>query len=210
MQCVTRTLTLCMAAGLLMSGCGSRSQQGAATPATRTPAARKAINPADAISANMVSAVPVNKTPSVPVEVRFEVKDHPQIAQPVAVDLVIVPLSASVDRVSGKVQTEDGLDLLDGEQIPASDRPTEGVPIRHTVRVQPKQDGIFMFSVVVTVDAAGQSSTQTFTMPLIAGSGMPDLPEPGRNAPGRASSTATAASTAVLTAAKPRSTAATQ
>lgn len=210
MQCVTRTLTLCVAAGLLMSGCGSRSQQGAATSATRTPAARKAINPADAISANMVSAVPVNKTPSVPVEVRFEVKDRPQIAQPVAVDLVIVPLSASVDRVSGKVQTEDGLDLLDGEQIPASDRPTEGVPIRHTVRVQPKQDGIFMFSVVVTVDAAGQSSSQTFTMPLIAGSGIPDLPEPGRNAPGRASAAAAAASTAALTAAKPRGTAATQ
>jgi hypothetical protein len=210
MQCATRTLTLLVAAALLTSACGSRSQPGAGAPATKNTAARKAVNPADAISANMVSAVPLNKTPSVPVEVRFEVKDRPQIAQPVAVDLVIVPLSGSVDRVSGKVQTEEGLDLLDGEQIPPSDRPAEGVPIRHTVRVQPKQDGIFMFSAVVTVDSGGASSTQTFTMPLIAGSGMPDLPEPSHSAPARASAAAAPASTAALAAAKPAATAAAQ
>jgi hypothetical protein len=176
MQTATRTLTLCVAAAMLLCACGSGSKQTAATPKKPAAGAAKAVDPANAISANMVSAVAINKTTGVPVEVRFELKDRPQVAQPVEVDLVIVPLSGSVDRVSGKVQAEDGLDLIDGGQIPATDRPPEGVPIRHTIRVQPKQDGIFMFSAVVTVDAAGQSTSQTFSMPVIAGAGMSDLP----------------------------------
>jgi hypothetical protein len=180
-----------VAAIALLSGCGSGSRQGASNSATRTPAAaRKAANPADAISANMVSAVVLNKTAAVPIEVRFELKEHPQVAQPVQVDLVMVPLSGAVDRVSAKVQAEDGLDLVDGADIPGTDRPAEGVPIRHTIRVQPKQDGIFVVSAVVTVvDASGGTSTQTFSMPVIAGAGMPDLPA----RPAGTSKTATAA-----------------
>ena len=194
MQTVTKTLTLCLAAATLLSGCGFGSKQGAATPSgPAQAAARKPVNPAVAISANMVSAVALNKTTGVPVEVRFELKDRPQIEHPLAVDLVIVPLSASVDRVSGKVLAEDGLELVDGGEIPASDRPPEGVPIRHTVRVQPKQDGIFMFTAVLNVDAAGQSSTQTFSMPLIAGAGMPDLPPGGTPKPRTSTTTAAAA-----------------
>jgi hypothetical protein len=179
MQTATRTLTLCVAAAMLLCACGSGSKQTAATAKKPAPGTVKAVDPANAISANMVSAVAINKTTGVPVEVRFELKNRPQVAQPVDVDLVIVPLSGSVDRVSGKVQAEDGLDLIDGAQITATDRPPEGVPIRHTIRVQPKQDGIFMFSAVVTVDAAGQSTSQTFSMPVIAGAGMSDLPAPG-------------------------------
>ncbi|HKD54819.1 MAG TPA: hypothetical protein VKB72_11465 [Steroidobacteraceae bacterium] len=216
MQIVTRTLTLCLAAAALLSGCGFGSKQDGATSSGPTQAAaRKPVNPADAISANMVSAVALNKPAGVPVEVRFEIKDRPQIAQPVDVDLVIVPLSASVDRVSGKVQAEDGLDLVDGADIPPSDRPPEGVPIRHTIKVQPKRDGIFMFTAVLAVDAGGQTSMQTFTMPVIAGTGMPDLPAPGAAAPNGRAGVAGAApapghASAALVAAKPVSAAAAQ
>lgn len=215
MQTVVRTVTLCLAAAALLAGCGSGTPQGAANLSNKARAAAKAVKPADAISANMVSAVALNKTAGVPVEVRFEIKDRPQIAQPLDVDLVIVPLSASVDRVSGKVQTEDGLELVDGADIPTSDHPAEGVPLRHTVRVQPKQDGIFVLSAVLTVDGGGQSSTQTFSMPLIAGAGMPDLPAPtaaphGTRA-GSASSTPTGGqASAALVAAKPGAAAAAQ
>src|SRR5262249_41753640 len=129
--------------------------------------------------------------------------------------LVIVPLSASVDRVSGKVQAEDGLDLVDGADIPTSDRPPEGVPIRHTIKVQPERDGIFMFTAVLAVDAAGQTSTQPFTIPVIAGAGMPDLPAPGSGPTNGQASAASAASvpgraSAALVAAKPGGAAAAQ
>lgn len=215
MQTVVRTVTLCLAAATLLAGCGSGTPQGAANLSAKARAAAKAVKPADAISANMVSAVALNKTAGVPVEVRFEIKDRPQVAQPVDVDLVIVPLSASVDRVSGKVQTEDGLDLIDGADFPTSDHPAEGVPIRHTVRVQPKQDGIFVVSAVLTVDGGGQSSTQTFSMPVIAGAGMPDLPAPTAaphvtHAGSANSAPATGHASAALVAAKPGAAAAAQ
>jgi len=215
MQTVTRILTLCLAGSVLLCGCGFGSKQGAATtPGPKPATAPKPLNPANVISPNMVSAVALNKpAAAVPVEVRFEVKDRPQIGHPVEVDLVIVPLSASVDRVSGRIQTEDGLDLVDGAEIAASDRPPEGVPLRHAIRVQPKQDGIFMCSAVLTVDAAGQSTTQAFSMPVIAGAGMPDLPAPG--APNTRAATASVASapghaSAALAAAKPGGAAAAQ
>jgi len=65
---------------------------------------------------------------------------------------------------------------VDGGQIPAADRPPEGVSIAHTIRVLPKRDGIFTLSAVLTVDSAGQSNRETYSIPIIAGSGMPDLP----------------------------------
>jgi hypothetical protein len=158
----------------ILWGCGSGSHSGdAARASAAAAAAKKAANAAD----TMVSAVTLNKTPNaVPVQVKFELRDHPQVGQPSNIDLVIVPESAAVDRVSGKVESDEGLDLLEGAQIPGTDRPAEGVPIRHSIKVQPQRDGIFTFSAVLVVESGGQPVTETFSMPVIAGAGMPDLP----------------------------------
>jgi len=112
----------------------------------------------------------------VPVQVKFQLRSRPDVAQPLDVDIAIVPVSGSVDRVVGTVEGEDGLDVVDGAQIPAADRPPEGVSIPHIIRVLPKRDGIFTLSAVLTVDSAGQSSRATYSIPIIAGAGMPDLP----------------------------------
>jgi hypothetical protein len=159
-----------LAAGIL---CGCGSGQPPAATASRITAARKPpARPVDTLAVRMVSAVAASKSSAVPVQVRFELRGRPGVAQPLDIDLVIVPTSASIDRVSGKVVTDDGLELIDGAQIPATDRPAQGVPIAHTIRVLPKRDGIFTFSAVVTVDSAGQSTTETYSMPLIAGAGL--------------------------------------
>jgi hypothetical protein len=172
-----RSLVLSIAAAVLIAGCGSRSSGG--SPPGQAPikaVTRKAVNPADELSRTMVSAVAANKPSTLPVQVKFELRDRPDVGQPVDVDLAIVPMSASVDRLSGKVEGEDGLELLDGAQIAATDRPAEGVPIRHAVKVVARREGIFTVHAVVAVDAAGQTSTETYSMPLIAGGGAPDLP----------------------------------
>jgi len=89
---------------------------------------------------------------------------------------MIVPLTGTLDRVSGKVEADDGLELVDGGQIPPTDRPVQGVPIEHLIKVLPKRDGIFTFSAILTMEAGGQSSTEMFSIPLIAGAGLKDLP----------------------------------
>jgi hypothetical protein len=85
-------------------------------------------------------------------------------------------MSTSVDRVAGSVEGEDGLELLDGGQITPTDHPTEGVPIRHSVKVLPKREGIFTVHAMLTVEAAGQTSTGSYSVPVIAGAKTPDTP----------------------------------
>jgi hypothetical protein len=195
MGILSRNLILGLGVLAVLWGCGSGTHSAQAAKAiAASAAARKAAGASD----TMVSAVTLNKTPSaVPVEVKFELRERPAVASPTNIDLVIVPLSAAVDRVSGKVESDEGLELVDGTQIPATDRPAEGVPIRHSIKVQPKRDGIFTFSAVLVVESGGRSATETFSMPVIAGAGLPDLPaKPGVASPAAAGSAPAAAGTA--------------
>ena len=186
MRSLGRNLALVLAAAVITSGCGSHSTDaGTQTPAKS--AIKKAANPADRLSRNMVSAVAATKPSTLPVQVKFDLKDRPDVGQPASVDLAIVPMSASVDRVSGKVEVDDGLDLVDGAEIAPSDRPAEGVPIRHTVTVLPKRPGIYTVRAVLTVDAAGTSSTDSYSIPVIADSAASESPaKPGAPAAGAA------------------------
>jgi hypothetical protein len=172
---LSRNLSLSIAAAALLAGCGSKSSSDAAKPAAKA-VIRKALNPADELSRNMVSAVAATKPSTLPIQVKFELRDRPQIGAPASLDLAIVPMSASIERVSGKVEGEEGLEIVEGAQIAATDRPTEGTPIRQSVKVLPRQDGIFTVHAVVSVDAGGQTSSETYSIPVIAGNGSGDLP----------------------------------
>ena len=160
----------------LLWGCGSGGNS--STPAARHTAVHKAVSAADAHSRNMVGAVADPKGDPVPLQVRFELLSRPQPSQPLDVDLEITPVSASVDRLSVSLHGEEGLELVDGADVTPQNRPPEGVPIEHTVRVLPQHDGIFTLSAVVVVDSAGQSTRETYSIPIIAGAGMPDLDKP--------------------------------
>ena len=183
-----RNLGALLATVGLLAACGSGSTESAV--AARRAAAHKAISPADAQARNMVNAVADAKGGDpVPVQVKFQLRSRPDVAQPLDVDIAIVPISGSVDRVVGTVEGEDGLDIVDGGQIPAADRPPEGVSIPHTIRVLPKRDGIFTLSAVLTVDSAGQSNRETYSIPIIVGAGMSDLqvkPAASAGSPGTA------------------------
>jgi len=195
MWILNRNLVLGLAAAACLCGCGSGGHSGAgAKSSAAISAAKHAGNSHDVL----VTAVAANKSATLPVQVKFDLKGRPDVGQPVEVNLVIVPMSGSVERISGKVQGDDGLELVDGAEIPPSDRPAEGVPIEHVIKVRPQRDGIFTFSAVVTVDAGGQSGTETYSMPMIAGAGMPDAPKaadgasPGQRAPASPAQRATA------------------
>ena len=168
----TATLGALLIAAALVSGCGSGQNS---PPATQPHPTVPKTKPANAESPNMVSAVGEPKGSPVPVQVKFELKGRPGVAQPLDIDIAIMPKSGSVDRITGKVETEEGLELVEGAQIPAADRPAEGTVIHHSVRVMPKRDGIFTLSAVLAVDSAGQTGNETFSIPVIAGQGLPDL-----------------------------------
>ena len=161
-----RNLALSVALATVFAGCGSHSDSTPAQSPAKT-ITRKVVNPADDTS-RMVSAVAASKPSTLPLQLKFDLHDRPDIGQPLDVDLAIIPISASVDRVAGNIEGEDGLELLDGGQIAPADHPAEGVPIRHSVKVLPKREGIFTLHAVLTVDAAGQTASGGYSVPVIA------------------------------------------
>ena len=171
----------CSAAALgavaILGACSSGETPGAAASAARpSQAAPRKSPPSNVLSPDMVSAVSAGGTGAPAVQVKFELRQRPGVAQPVDIDLAIVPASGALDRVSGKVEVGDGLQLVAGGEIPPTERPVEGVPILHSIKVLPKKDGIFTVSAVLGVDAAGESSSQTFSLPVIVGAGLPEQP----------------------------------
>jgi hypothetical protein len=186
-----RNLALSLAAAALLAGCGARSPAGSGPAKTPARTAKTALSPSDELSRSMVSAVPANKPSTVPLQVKFELRDRPDIGQPLELDLAIVPMSGAVDRVWGKVEGEDGLDLVDGAEIAPAEHPVEGAPIRHVVKVLPQREGIFTVRAVLTVDAGGSPSTESYLMPVIADSDGPAAP--GKTAAGPAAAAVVAA-----------------
>ena len=171
----------CSAAALgavaILGACSSGETPGAAASAARpSQAAQRKSLPSNVLSPDMVSAVRAGGTGAPAVQVKFELRQRPGVAQPVDIDLAIVPASGALDRVSGKIEVGDGLELVAGGEIPPTERPVEGVPILHSIKVLPKKDGIFTVSAVLGVDAAGESSSQTFSIPVIVGAGLPEQP----------------------------------
>jgi hypothetical protein len=155
-----------------LSACGSHQEPGAGTAAA-SQAHKQATQAANGLSPGMVAAVAPPGAGPGSVQVKFELQGHPDVAQPLDVDVVIVPVVGNVERISGKFSADDGLEVVSGQDIPVADKPLEGTPIHHSVKVLPKRDGIFTLTATLAVDATGRSTTETYSMPVIAGAGFP-------------------------------------
>jgi len=165
-----------LAATVILFGCGSGETPGVAAGAAKPAAAARKVPPAEVVSPNMVSAVGGARTGPAAVQLKFELRERPDVAQPLDIDVVILPASADLERLYGKVEVGDGLELAEGAQIAPTERPVEGTPILHSIRVVPKKDGIFTVNAVVSAEAAGQSWSQTFSIPVIVGAPLPEVP----------------------------------
>jgi hypothetical protein len=181
MRILTRHTAITLAA-LALSACdsGHHGQSSAAAASAAARAAAKAAPSSGAtLSRNMVSAVTAVKPGStpLPVQVKFEITQRPEVGQPLEVNIAFIPTTPNFDRMTGQVQGEDGLELVGPAELTAAEKPTEGVPVQHTVKVVPKSDGIYNLTVTVScVDTAGQVSAQAYEIPIIAGQGFADLP----------------------------------
>ncbi|HEY6921867.1 MAG TPA: hypothetical protein VI653_00240 [Steroidobacteraceae bacterium] len=156
----------------LVAGCGSSSGSGHESAAAKTKkAATHARDTDERATADMVAGVTPSKA-GPPVALKFELRGQPEVGQPLDVDIAVLPGAPAINRIYGKFQGGEGLDLIDGVELPAIDKPAEGSVIRHVVRVLPKQDGIFTMSATVSVDLADDSITRTYSIPVIVGDGL--------------------------------------
>jgi hypothetical protein len=163
-----------MALLLGLTGCGSSSSGDAAHPGAKKSTSHRVADPSSRAPEDMVAAVSAGKG-GPPVGLRFEVRSSPQAGQPVDVDLAILPNAVAIDHLEGKVQGGENVSVIEGAEIPAVEKPSQGTVIRHVVRLLPKQDGISIVTVAINVDLGNDSITRTFTVPVIVGDGLPEL-----------------------------------
>ena len=159
------------------SGCGGSSKESAdAAHSSSNKAAAHSHGPVDPSQrslSDMVAAVSAGKG-GPPVGLKFELRGAPRAGEQLDVDIAILPDAPAINRVYGRFQAGDGLELVDGSELAAVDKPAQGAVIRHVLHVLPKQDGIFTLSAAVSVELADDSVTRTFTIPVIVGEGLAD------------------------------------
>ena len=160
---------------LVLQGCGSSKDSTDANSKKSASMAKKhVVDPGNLPPADMVAAVSAGKG-GPPVGLKFELRSPPQAGQFLDLDFAILPDAQSIERINAKFQGSDGLELVDGGDLAAVEKPAQGSVIRHVVRVLPKQDGIYTVTAAVSVDLATDSITRTFTIPVIVGEGLPEL-----------------------------------
>jgi hypothetical protein len=169
---------------LTLSGCGSTTESNAAAHGRNLARPKATVDPTRREPTDMVAAVSSAKGGS-PVQLKFELRERPEIGQPLDVDVALIPDSPTLQRVYAKFQGGDGLELLDGSDLPAVEKPAQNVPIRHTVRLLPKRSGIFTLNVAVGVDSGTDSVSRAFAIPVIAGEGLPELAAKSEGAEGQ-------------------------
>ena len=172
-SCLAAVIAACS-----LLACGSRSGAGAAGPQTAGGKQSPKTSANAQGMAGMVSGVAPPGAATSSVQVKFELKERPEVAQPLDVDVVIVPVYGNLERISGKFAGDDGLETVSGQEIAAIEKPVEGTPIHRSIQVLPKRAGVFTLTAILTVDSEGQSTSQSFSTPVIAG----DSPPPSASA----------------------------
>lgn len=161
-----------------VSGCGSADQPSAASSqagarARKPQKAAVAAKPGELALRDMVGAVSSSKA-GPPVELKFSLSTRPEVGQVTDVDVAVIPRAPVPDSVSVSFQVVDGLEIVGGSQLERVDKLTDGTPIRHVVKILPKRDGIFALTAVVSFVVTGMDSSRTFSIPVIAGEGLPE------------------------------------
>jgi hypothetical protein len=185
--CLVLILALCA------QGCGSKSEPAAPGKSAKAAVVKKVASPADTLSPNLVGAVVTTKAGAGLLQVKFEIGARPVVGDPVDIDVVIQPAADTIDRISGTIQGDDGLDVVSGEVIPPTEKPVYGTPIHHAVKVRPKRDGIFTLSATMSVESGGQVLNPVFAFPVIAGNGLSEAAATGAPGPSPAKPAASAA-----------------
>lgn len=167
-----RALGLCaplVAMAAFALGCDSAGDASADTTAAKTQSAKPG---AARAGQAMVAAVSAGQGSS-SVDVKFELTQRPEVGKPVDISLALIP-TARLELLYARFQADEGLELVKGGQTEQIARPTPGSPVSHTVTVIPKRDGIFTVTAVVLTDSDSDSVSRNFSIPLIAGSGLPE------------------------------------
>jgi hypothetical protein len=149
---------------VLLFGCGEAGT-------TRVKSEAAASDASEAQTEAMVSAVSSGK-PGAAVDLKFDIGKRPRAGEPLEVTVAVTTRAADIDKLQVMFQSTEGVEVVGGAQLGPVATPADGQVFSHTVRVLPKQDGVYYLSAVALVDSAsagGPSLARTFAIPIIVG-----------------------------------------
>jgi hypothetical protein len=167
---------VCLAlAGICACGSKESSASGTSVAASKSHKASKPrpSKPGDVALGDMVAAVGSSKA-GPPVEMKFLLLTRPEVGQVVDVEVALIPRAPIPDDFAASFSAVEGLEIVDGGQLERVDKLVNGLPIRHVIKIRPTRDGIFALLAVVSIDQANQNLVRTFSIPVIAGEGLPE------------------------------------
>jgi hypothetical protein len=158
----------------LLVACGyfGSSRHPAVAHQPRKTHAPGAVDPATRALQGMVEAVgPAGAQP--PIELRFSIRDRPQVGQRDEIDYALVPQEGGLESIRLIFGSGEGLRVVSHGPTLAAIKPAGGVPIFGSVTVQPLKAGLFTLTAAVAVQSGAPSSVVVwpFTIPVIAGEG---------------------------------------
>ena len=168
-----RVAALAASFAVALAACDSADKHAAASGAA-SKSRRHAAGAAKAGTedlAEMVAAFTTSRGP--PVELKFTLAHRPEVGQPLDVNVAVVPHAPVPDSLSVTFTVAEGLEIVDGSDLPRMEKLVDGAPIRHVVTILPKRDGIFALTAVVSFSAGNRDTNRTFAIPVIAGEGLP-------------------------------------
>lgn len=158
----------------LLAGCGyfngSHSGTGSHAPAKAKAHAVAPLDPAAKALAGMVEAVGPSGAQA-PVDLRFSIRDRPQVGQDDEIDYAIIPQAPGMETIRLAFGSLGGLKVVDHGPALAAIKPATGVPIFGSVTVQPTKAGLFTLTAAVAVESPTQSVVWPFSIPVITGDG---------------------------------------
>lgn len=128
------------------------------------------VDPAAKALAGMVEAVGPSSGQA-PVELRFSIRDRPQVGEADEIDYALIPQAQGLDEIRLVFGALNGLEVVNHGPALAAIKPPSGVPIFGSVTVRPVKAGLFTLTAAVAVQSPNQSVVWPFTIPVIAGEG---------------------------------------
>ena len=173
---MTRTNSAPLRGGLwaiagLLASCGYFGGSHPAPVAHTQPKTHAApVDPAARAMAGMVEAVGPSGAQA-PVELRFSIRNRPQVGQDDEVDYALIPQAQGLETIRLVFGALNGLQVVSHGPALAAIKPATGVPIFGSVTVRPVETGLFTLTAAVAVETPSQSVVWPFIIPVIAGEG---------------------------------------
>lgn len=158
---------LLVIASLSLGACGSSSQPAALQSGSGSVKTRPA---GAALERDTVRAVNAAHS-TIPIDLRFELKERPTLNAATAVSLALVPdIKSVINHIRLSFQAVDGLDIANPDPV-SYDKPEPGIAITENLGVVPRRAGVLYLTVTAVIDDDNGSLSRTYTIPLVVNAG---------------------------------------